>query len=343
MRRLILLSGTTLAALLLSFSCTNAPIFAAIEQEVKLKPASVSGVIRSAPVAIGSTLYVANGRLFQKTKGNTEKWEEVNRPGYCTSIATNGTTLYGTFNGSDSLKGYHYNGSGWTPITGADITYVSGSSYIGGGMATIFAIDAAHKLYTVSVSGTTAIFKTQLASDEILRGAVGGYCITNKQMYAAVGAVPAGAPSGNLQSMCAGPGANSFFIASGNTLYCYNGSSWKSCNYSGSAALSITYLEAKKLVLIATGTGYREIKLNDAAPDNLSLAFEIQPGSAQSSIPASIIHQYYNSIGKWRVDPIYAVSSGTGYSIYAGALDESTRNTGLWGFYNPGQLEWNRE
>lgn len=337
MRRLILLSGTTLAALLLSFSCTNAPIFAAIEQEVKLKPASVSGVIRSAPVAIGSTLYVANGRLFQKTKGNTEKWEEVNRPGYCTSIATDGTTLYGTFNGS----GYQYNSSGWTPITGADIIYVSGSSHIGGGTATVFAIDAAHKLYTVS--GTTATFKAQLASDEILRGAVGGYCITNKQMYAAVGAVPAGAPSGNVQSMCAGPGANSFFVASGNTLYCYSGGSWKSCNYSSAAALSITYLEAKKLVLIATGTGYREIKLNDAAPDNLSLAFEIQPGSAQSSIPASIIHQYYNSVGKWRGDPIYAVSSGTGYSIYAGALDESTRNTGLWGFYNPGQLEWNRE
>lgn len=162
-------------------------------------------------------------------------------------------------------------------------------------------------------------------------------------MYAEGVPVPAGAPSGNLQSMCAGPGANSFFIASGNTLYCYNGSSWKSCNYSSAAALSITYLEAKKLVLIATGTGYREIKLDNAHPDNLSLAFEIQPGSAQSSIPASIIHQYYNSIGKWRVDPIYAVSSGTGYSIYAGALDESTRNTGLWGFYNPGQLEWNRE
>jgi len=337
MRRLILLSGTTLAALLLSFSCTNAPIFAAIEQEVKLKPASVSGVIRSAPVAIGSTLYVANGRLFQKTKGNTEKWEEVNRPGYCTSIATDGMHLYGTFNGS----GYQYNGSGWTPITGVNIAYVTGSSHIGGGTATVFAIDAAHKLYTVS--GTTATFKAQLASDEILRGAVGGYCITNKQMYAEGVPVPPGAPSGNLQSMCAGPVANSFFVASGNTLYCYSGSSWKSCNYSSAAALSITYLEAKKLVLIATGTGYREIKLNDAAPDNLSLAFEIQPGSAQSSIPASIIHQYYNSIGKWRVDPIYAVSSGSGYSIYAGALDESTRNTGLWGFYNPGQLEWNRE
>ena len=330
MRRLILLSGTTLAALLLSFSCTNAPIFAAIEQEVKLKPASVSGVIRSTPVAIGSTLYVANGRLFQKTKGNTGKWEEVNIPGYCTSIATDGMHLYGTFNGS----GYQYNGSGWTPITGADIIYVSGT-------AMVFAIDAAHKLYTVS--GTTATFKAQLASDEILRGAVGGYCITNKQMYAEGVHVPPGAPSGNLQSMCAGPVANSFFVASGNTLYCYNGSSWKSCNYSSAAALSITYLEAKKLALIATGTGYREIKLNDAAPDNLSLAFEIQPGSAQSSIPASIIHQYYNSIGKWRVDPIYAVSSGTGYSIYAGALDESTRSTGLWGFYNPGQLEWNRE
>ena len=339
MRRLILLSGTTLAALLLSFSCTNAPIFAAIEQEVKLKPASVSGVIRSAPVAIGSTLYVANGRLFQKTKGNTEKWEEMNIPGYCTSIATDGTTLYGTFNGS----GYQYNSSGWTPITGADIIYVSGSSHIGGGTATVFAIDAAHKLYTVSGTTATPSIAT-LASDEILRGAVGGYCITNKKVYDSTGGTVdgSGAPSGNVQSMCAGP-ANSFFVASGNTLYCYNSGTWTSCNYSGSAASSITYLKAKKLALIATGTGYREIKLNDAAPDNLSLAFEIQPGSAQSSIPASIIHQYYNSIGKWRVDPIYAVSSGTGYSIYAGALDESTRNTGLWGFYNPGQLEWNRE
>lgn len=332
MRRLILLSGTTLAALLLSFSCTNAPIFAAIEQEVKLKPASVSGVIRSAPVAIGSTLYVANGRLFQKTMGNTGKWEEVNIPGYCTSIATDGTTLYGTFNGS----GYQYNSSGWMPITGADIIYVSGT-------ATVFAIDAAHKLYTVT--GTTAISKAQLASDEILRGAVGGYCITNKKVYNSTGGtvVGSGAPSGNVQSMCAGPVANSFFVASGNTLYCYNGGTWTSCNYSSAAALSITYLEAKKLVLIATGTGYREIRLNDTAPENLSLAFEIQPGSAQSSIPASIIHQYYNSVGKWRVDPIYAVSNGTSYSIYAGALDESTRNTGLWGFYNPGQLEWNRE
>ena len=57
-------------------TCKNSPIFAAIEQEVKLNPASVKGLIRGI-VEISNTLYASNGKIYYKAKGNRGKWSEM--------------------------------------------------------------------------------------------------------------------------------------------------------------------------------------------------------------------------------------------------------------------------
>ena len=87
--------------------------------------------------------------------------------------------------------------------------------------------------------------------------------------------------------------------------------------------------------------GYGEIKLTGA---NLTGSYVIQAGSAASSVPSTNIHQYNNSVGKYVINPINAFDRGTGgYIIYVGINDPNAKYTGLWGFYYPDRIEWNRE
>ena len=125
-------------------------------------------------------------------------------------------------------------------------------------------------------------------------------------------------------------------------MYCYDGTHWTSTAHGVSNPQSITYLHNKHLVLISGIKGYGEIKLAGDAP-TLVGAQSIKAGSADSSVPPGNILQYNNSVGKYVINPIYAFDSSTGYVIYAGVNDPNTKYSGLWGFYNPGQIEWNRE
>lgn len=68
----ILFAATLAVSLVIVLSaCKNPPIFAAIEQEVKLNPASVKGRVRGI-VEIGDTLYASNGKIWYKEKGKQE-------------------------------------------------------------------------------------------------------------------------------------------------------------------------------------------------------------------------------------------------------------------------------
>ena len=70
----ILFAATLAVSLVIVLSaCKNPPIFAAIEQEVKLNPASVKGRVRGI-VKIGDTLYASNGKIWYKEKGKAIMW-----------------------------------------------------------------------------------------------------------------------------------------------------------------------------------------------------------------------------------------------------------------------------
>lgn len=326
----IMIIPVLLAVFILS-ACTNPPIFAAIEQEVKLKPASVKGSVNSI-VQVGNTIYASNNKVFRKSLGDRDKWSSMDgASGLCVGLASDGTSLYGVFGNDGNFKAYRYD-SGWKRITG-----VASADFIAG-TRTVFASETGRKIYTIKNGTVTAEWN----NEGFPRGAARDYCLLSNGLYTEAGTLVTGSPSSDLRGICEGPG-NSVLLFNGAMLYCYDGSRWTEMAHNVGSPVSIAYLPNKRLVLIAGKTGYDEIKLDDSSSSDLTKAKKVGAASASSSIPGGIYEQYRNSVGKWHLNPIAAFDYGSGYIIYAGAHDPTATYSGLWGFYNPGQLEWNRE
>ena len=327
-------------------ACKNPPIFAAIEQEVKLNPASVKGFVRGV-VKVNDKLYTSNGKIWYKAKGETGKWSELSGcPGRCTGLAVSGPNLYAAFEQNDTFTIYWYDtatpSSSWTEVPGLTAKAVFGTRVV-------FAVNLLKNgntmAYTISSaieSGTPNTWASP--TDKAPVGAAGLYCLLEDGLYKNDSTKITGSPSSGLKGICDGPTLNSVFVVDNTKLYCYDGSAstWTNIVHGVSSPQSITYLPSKQLVLISGIKGYGEIKLTGNVP-TLTGAHTVSAGSADSSVPPGNILQYNNSVGKYVINPIYAFENGTGYVIYAGINDPNTRYTGLWGFYNPGQIEWNRE
>ncbi|UTC50952.1 hypothetical protein [Treponema sp. OMZ 855] len=326
-------------------ACKNPPIFAAIEQEVKLNPASVKGFVHGI-VEITGTLYASNGKIWYKAKGETGKWSELSGCplGRCTGLAVSGSDLYAAFGQGDTFTIYWYDtgAKSWNKVPGLAAKAVFGTRVV-------FAVNSLKNgntmAYTISSaieSGTPNTWASP--TDKAPVGAAGLYCLLEDGLYKNDSTKITGSPSSGLKGICDGPTLNSVFVVDDTKLYCYDGSAstWTNIVHGVSSPQSITYLKNKQLVLISGIKGYGEIKLAGDIP-TLAGAQSIKAGSADSSVPPGNILQYNNSVGKYVINPIYAFENGTGYVIYAGVNDPNTKYSGLWGFYNPGQIEWNRE
>ena len=343
MKKILFAAALAISAIIVSSSCENPPIFAAIEQEVKLNPASVKGFVHGI-VKIGDILYASNGKIYYKTVGARGGWSRMGGcpSGLCTMIATDGDNLYASFGNDSSFKAYKYASSTWTdlPNAAASAQYVVGTK-------TVFAFDSkAGKIYPIT-GGTAG---TSWNSTKAPVGAAGAYCLFEDGLYKNDGSkiTVSGSPSSGLKGICEGPTSNSVFVFDNSKLYCYDNNSasnkWTSIAHGVSNPQSITYLPSKQLVLISGKNGYGEIKLASVSLTNLANAKLVSAGSSDSSIPWKNYHQYQNSVGKYTINPIKAFDYGTnGYIIYTGVLDHTAKYTGLWGFYYPDRIEWNRE
>lgn len=319
-------------------ACKNPPIFAAIEQEVKLNPASVRGFVRGV-VEINGTLYASNGKIWYKAKGETGKWSELSGcpSGRCTGLATDGANLYAAFSKDEAFTVHKYTTATppWGEVTGVTAEAVFGTD-------SVFAVKKeSDTAYTIRVIAGGS--STSWSTGKFPVGAARTYCLLEDGLYDNTGSKISGSPSSELKGICKGP-SNSVFVVDNTKLYCYDGSAWTNREHGVSTPQSITYLPSKQLVLIGGKNGYGEMKLASAADTNLENAHIVSAGSTESSVPQGNIHQYNNSVGKYAINPISAFDYGTnGYIVYAGILDPNTKYTGLWGFYSPDRIEWNRE
>ena len=319
-------------------ACKNPPIFAAIEQEVKLNPASVRGFVRGV-VEINGTLYASNGKIWYKAKGETGKWSELSGcpSGRCTGLATDGANLYAAFSKDEAFTVHKYTTATppWGEVTGVTAEAVFGTD-------SVFAVKKeSDTAYTIRVIAGGS--STPWSTGKFPVGAARTYCLLEDGLYDNTGSKISGSPSLELKGICKGP-STSVFVVDNTKLYCYDGSAWTNREHGVSTPQSITYLPSKQLVLIGGKNGYGEMKLASAADTNLANAHIVSAGSAESSVPQGNIHQYNNSVGKYAINPISAFDYGTnGYIVYAGILDPNTKYTGLWGFYSPDRIEWNRE
>ncbi len=329
-RKYIVLFLTLLV--LLSFSaCKNDPIFAAIEQEVKLKKFSAIGNIVGF-AQIGDDLFVANSeRVFTKKRGSSGSWSSVGAPGsIILKLASDGKSLFASFNEGGA---YYYKKGSWHKVSGA------GSIQAVFGDTTIFGYDGS-KVFKVTESGLTGIKSVS----SYLVGASGNYFATTDGFYSVSGTTATevkSAPS-NIKAMCSGPN-NKVFILAGSSVYQYDGSKFSSKLVSGADPLSIFYFKDKEMILIGCTKKYAEFKLKN---NSIADATQISLGSSKSTTPSDVFSQFNSTIGKFSLNPIFAVSNkaGTGYSVFAGvSAGHLTKNTGLWAYHSFAKQEWNRD
>ena len=336
MKKILFAAALAVSLVIILSACKNPPIFAAIEQEVKLNPASVKGLIRGI-VRIQKKLYASNGKIFYKSVGARGKWSEMSGcpSGLCTGIATDGVNLYAVFGQDNTFTVHKYDtaASQWKQMDGLAAQSVVGTNIV-------FAINPVNTTtYMISLIENGAVSSSSWSTGKFPVGAAREYCLLEDGLYNKTGSKIASSPASGLKGICEGS-ANVVFVFDNSKLYCYDGSAWTSISHGVTNPQSITYLPSKQLVLISGIKGYGEVKLTGA---NLTGAQSIKAGSTDSSVPPGNILQYNNSVGKYTINPIYAFDDGAGYIIYAGINDPNTKYSGLWGFYNPGQIEWNRE
>jgi len=320
-------------------SCKNEPIFAAIEEEVKLKTHTVQGLI-SGIIRIGDAVYCANPKnVFVKKVGVTGKWTKLNIPnGMCTSLASDGLNLYATFMG---LGVYKYQNGSWDPIASSKgmAKIVSGVSIIG--------MDDNNIIWKLNASQFEKMKDNagkDIKLDSTLQGGGGHYFGDRDSLYSystGIGVKINHSELKNIKDICEGNGAQNVLLLTNSSLFHYDGSVFTSIKHQVLSPWSLSYSKQKNIALIGGSQGYKEVHLKSNA--TLTDSYVVLPGNEGSTTPPSCYNQYNNSVGKWLLRPILIIDAPSGYIVYVGVGGADPKYTGLWGFYENGQREWNRE
>jgi hypothetical protein len=346
----------SLIALFAFASCSNDPIFSAIQNEVKLKDPSIVGTVY-AMEAIDGDLYATNGYIYKRTAGVGE-WNKIALPtgaARCYKLASDGTNLYGLFTKSD-WKTFHsvqlYSAGTWTPLTGLDSV-----DQIGSGNGRIYAFvenagGSTQHIYDAYIStgagATTFNPSPVIKAIGVPMGSAGDYFVTKTTVYQLSGtnATSIGTPGSGLCGIVVGANGN-VYTANYGYAFRWDGTSWTSCwlDLENDPATGLTILQSasKHLLIIGCDEGYGEVTL-DASTG--ALGSYISPGSTSlSTTDTDDEDQYNSSIGLYNVSGIFAFTSpvpaADQYVLYVSI--NHYKYDGLWSYYDTTQSEWNRE
>ncbi len=325
-------------------SCKNPPIFATIEQEVKLKNFSVKGTILGF-AELGSNIYVANpAAVFTKAKTSTGSWSSIgNLGGHTTALLSDGTNIFASVR-EGGVYTYDKANKKWSLIPDTKkFNAIYGDKNI---IASAYDSKAEkYKFYKLTTTGATPITNggSDLTSDKRLKGASGSFFATENKLYDLSGNEKKSIDG--IRAMCAGPGTTpTVLILAGSNIHQYDGTNIKQQSISKSDANAIFYFEARKTILISCNTGYTELQFDTANPNDITKASQINPGGIGSTTKPSSYKQYDATLSSSTFDPIFAVkTTGSNYVIYVGiSANPLRKKTGLWAYYSSTQ-EWNRE
>lgn len=356
---------TCVAVLTLSVTgCSEDPIFASIENEVKLKDPSILGINVITLVSCQGNIYTANGNLYGRTGGSGD-WHKMQLPAgatRCSHVAVDSETgtLFALFqDGSYKFESLQmYDGTSWTTVPG--MSKIIG---IGNGAGFIYAFredsrqdndanTSVFSVYRVSGDGSSSLLTEGLTALPV--ASVGNWFATRRFVYEVNGgtatciSVDDGDGIGNDYPTSGIMGLASdgtrLFVGRSGYVYRYDGASWtRFAHDTETPVTGITWLGAGKNILLISGDeGYGEVLLD--AEGNMTSYQEPGSGSV-SSIATSARDQYESTIQDWNLSSIFAVTSpvpaGNDYCLYACVVE--TDDDGLWGYYSSTQKEWNRE
>ena len=294
-------------------SCSNDPIFAAIEKEVELEDPSIKGTVSSL-VVIGANIYAANGYVYRRANG-TGGWHEI----------------------SFDVKQI---GSGYNLIFA--FTQVSSDRYA------VYITTAAGATNIGPMINPSVPLPVGCAGNSF-----GSYFATKTGVYTIAGTPLTGgsAPSTELAGIAIGNNGD-VYTANNGYAYRFDGADWSSVmtdlggDHTGGVAVLQT--PSKNLLLITCDEGYSEISLHSSTdPDPGAFGTEFAPGSSSlSSTHPGDEEQYDSSISNYNLNGIYAVTSPAvpavdEYVIYVGVTHP--KYNGLWAYYDKSRTEWNRE
>ena len=104
---------------LITFSCSQQPIFWAIEQEIKLAEPTIKGNVYSV-VRCGDYLYAANGNVYRKHRTSERGWEKIPSPPKSAAyLASSSTHVYALGTDKNDCQVYVLNGNTWQEVSGA--------------------------------------------------------------------------------------------------------------------------------------------------------------------------------------------------------------------------------
>ncbi len=337
-------------------SCSNDPIFSAIQNEVKLKDPSIEGTV-SSMIANAGDLYAANGYVYCRTAG-TGSWNKISLPegaGRCAKIASDGTNMYGLFT-TKEWTSFHsvqiYSGGVWSMVSGLDRV-----DQIGSGNGRIYAFaentggssEHTYNAYVTPGVGSTSFTATPVAEGiGMPAGTAGDYFATTNAVYHLSGesAESIGTPGGGLCGIVVGANGD-VYTANYGYAYRWDGSAWTSqwLDLENDPATGITILQtaSKHLLIVSCDEGYGEVILDESTG---ALGSYISPGSVSlSTTDHEDQDQYESSIELYNISGIFAFSNpvpaGDEYVLYVSV--NHYKYNGLWAYYDQTQTEWNRE
>lgn len=308
----------------LFFSCRGSYIFAAIENEIKLKVPTAPGTIRDV-IQIGEKLYAANGRVLTKSAFSTGSWSNIGNPeGMCSGIATDGTTLFASFIDiyTDNSKGIYYYDGSWKPVPGTN------NCWVVRGSGTVFAATKnTGPIYTVTKTRITAI------GSGILKACGGNYYSNGTAVYNSDGT-----PYANLSGVIAIDNTGTYFLTANSVCRASDTSKAYSHGISDPSDMTLIQIDGKDVLLVSSGDGgYSAITIANSS--DITKSSTVRAGFTDN------VKQYESSVGKYSINRIFAgTKNATTYYIYLGVNDSNyAKYSGLWGYYSYEKKEWNRE
>ena len=293
-------------------ACNERPIFAAIEQEIKLKKFSVEGNVLSLLQA-GNNVYASNwAGVYSKSKNSDGSWSKILSAPGTQKLAKDGTNVVFACFASGSVK-YYKNGS-WNDVHG------SGNIRIIAGNKIVFGYDdSQEKVFKIEESGPTTAIHTGKVDN---LSAAGNYVLvksgssTKLYKYGTPAEVP-NLPDG-AKAICPADTDNEIFVLAGSTIHYYSGSAWTSLISISGSPDNISYFKAgtRKTILLGCAKGYTEVEVNSISPMNLS---QLNPGNSGSTTPPGSYSQYQATLGSYYTCPVLGVSrDGNEYAVLMG-------------------------
>ena len=310
-----------LSAAIILASCSQQPIFWAIEQEIELAEPSIKGNVYSV-VRYGNDLYTANGNVYKKPLKSVRGWKKISAPPKsAVYLASSSTHVYALGAHKNDCQVYVLDGNTWQEVSGT-----SGKAEDKDETKKIVIFDN-------GVSGVGRLAYVRVGGKVFLLGAAS--LSTEK-----TGTNGAGA---NTKAAAAGSSGDYFsdkraFCSDGSKLYSADGKTvkWGTTN----ADLTNTSVQTSEIItcLVCDAANSRLIAGTEKGLEEIKLDLSKKPISAGilgSNAEAAFGESKIFCVASFDNDDNNAIYTGTGKA-------SASKHNALWGYY-PSRGNWNYE